>query len=209
MPTTPAHSPAAGAPSALYRLGSSSPSTPNRSFISGAFTNPGGSSVSTSTSVSRDSFRGYKWTNGGHVTSTPNSWKPRSRGDDVEVSVREVVGGEVGKVGRETGESKVGVPAHPRARKEGVALKSLPQTPQRIRFLPPHTQLREACTQIVPSKRSSEVPVAVPHPHFPLALRPEVSLASAFSPQRNQNWALPQSALARLVPGDSMSRGLV
>jgi hypothetical protein len=86
----PMHSLAAWAAfsaSAFYHLHSSSPSTPSRSFISGAFTSTGDSSVSTTTSISDDSFRDYKQTDGGPVTSTPNSQKSKSRGDDVDVRV--------------------------------------------------------------------------------------------------------------------------
>jgi hypothetical protein len=63
--------------------------------MSGAFTSPGDSSVSTTSSVSHDSFRNYKRTNAGTLTSTPNSQKPKPLGNDVEVSV-----GEVGWKGR-------------------------------------------------------------------------------------------------------------
>jgi hypothetical protein len=194
MPTTPVHSPAtraALAVSPFYRLRSISPSTPNRSFISGAFTSPGDSSVSTTTSVSHDSFRDYKRTNGGPVTSTPNSQKSKLRGDDVEVRVGGGVGGEVGKGRRESEECKAGVPADSIARKEEVVLKSLSQTAPKESGSHRHTRgFGKLVRKIVPSKRS-KVPVPVPHPHLPLVPRPDIPLAATSNPQRNRKWALP------------------
>jgi hypothetical protein len=160
----PVHSPAAWATlsaSPLYHLRSRSPSTPNRSFISGAFTIPGASSVSTTTSISDDSFRDYKQTNGGPVTSAPNSQKSKSHGDDVELRVGGGVGGEIGKVLREINESKAGVagvPADLKAREE-VVLNSLPQTASKGASSHRHTRsFGELLRKIVPSRRPSKVP---------------------------------------------------
>jgi hypothetical protein len=170
----PVHSPAAWATlstSPLYHLRSRSPSTPNRSFISGAFTSPGGSSVSTTTNISDDSFRDYKQTNGGPVASTPNSQESKSCGDDVELRVGGGVGGEIGKVLRETTESKAGVAgvlADLKARKEEVVLNSLPQTASKGASSHRHTRsFRELLRKIVPSRRPSKVPSRAASPSPP------------------------------------------
>jgi hypothetical protein len=118
-------------------------------------------------------------TNGGPVTSTPNSQKSKSDGDGVEVREGGRVGGEVGN-----GESNAGVPADPIARQEEVAL---PKKPVPIAT----DSFGKLIFKIFPGKRSSKVPVPVPHPHLPLAPRPDISLASTSSPQRNRKWVLP------------------
>jgi hypothetical protein len=178
----PMHSLAAWAAfsaSPFYHLRSSSPSTPNRSFISGAFTSTGDSSVSTTTSISDDSFRDYKQTDGGPIASTPNSQKSKSRGYDIGVMVGGI-GGEIGKVQCETSESKAGVPS----------LSESPNGPQitssdcfqRSQLSLPYTQLRQAPTQNRPQQ-------AVHEGRFK-------SLTFAFrwltsNPQRNWKWTLP------------------
>jgi hypothetical protein len=174
MPTTLVHSPAARAAlsvSPFYRLRSSIPSTPNRSFISGAFTIPGASSVSTATSVWHDPFRDYKLTNGGPVTPTPNAQMSESRGDDVELRVGGGVGGEIGKVLREINESKAGVvevPADLKARKQEVVLNSLPQTASKGAGSHRHTRsFGELLRKIVPSRRPSKVPSRAASPSPP------------------------------------------
>ena len=119
-------------------------------------------------------------------------------------------GGEVGMVGRDTSESKAGVPADPRARREEVTLKSLPRTAPKEAGSHRHTRSfgKLVLRKIVPTKRSSMVPMPVPHLHLPLVPRPATSSSS---PHHNRKWAwlTCQSALARLVPGGSMSRGQV
>jgi hypothetical protein len=157
----PMHSLAAWAAfsaSAFYHLHSSSPSSPNRSFISGAFTSTGDSSVSTTTSISDDSFRDYKPTDGGPVTSVPNSQKAKSPGDDVELRVGGGVGGEIGKVLREINESKAGVAGLPPESPEGGSCPQLTSSDrlQRSQLSSPHTQFWGAPTQNCPQQAALE-----------------------------------------------------
>jgi hypothetical protein len=80
-------------------------------------------------------------------------------GYDIGVRVGEGVGGEIGKVQRETNESKAGVPADPKARKEEVVFNSFPQTASKGASSRRHTHsFGELLRKIVPSRRPSKVP---------------------------------------------------
>jgi hypothetical protein len=168
--------------SPFYRLRSSSPSTPNRSFIPGAFTSPGGSFVSTITSVSHDSFRDYRLTNGGHVTSTLNSKKSKS----LQMTSKLGVGGEIGQIECETSKRKAGVPVDPRRNlRSNHFLRPPPKEPA---LTATHAALGSSYAKWSPAggppRFFSVLPV--PHPRLPLAPRPDIPPAAKSSPQGNR-----------------------
>jgi hypothetical protein len=106
--------------------------------------------------------------------------------DDVGDRVEGVVGGEVGKVGRETRWSEVGIPADSIAWKEEVALKPLPRTAAT------HTVSGSSYRNSSPGRGLPRFKCqSVSHLHFPLDYQPDVLFASMSNPQRNRKWVLP------------------
>ncbi|KIM76831.1 hypothetical protein PILCRDRAFT_826039 [Piloderma croceum F 1598] len=178
--------------SPFYRLRSDSSPTPNRSFISGAFTSPGASSISTTTSISHESVGDDKFVDEEFTTSKPLSmeWNAKIRAWERGI-VKAEVGMIAGKTRREAvRESREA--ADTRAQETGVkiAFKSLPltgNTAPKVAVAYRHSRnFEKFVRKIIPNKRSSKCPVPTPQTQ-----QSEISLPTAANPLRSPGWALP------------------
>ncbi|KIM85302.1 hypothetical protein PILCRDRAFT_817305 [Piloderma croceum F 1598] len=176
--------------SPFYRLRSDSSPTPNRSFISGAFTSPGASSISTTTTISHEPVGDDKFVDEEFTTSKPVSteWNAKIRAWERCIVKTEV---RAGKTRREAVNENMEA-ADTRTHEAGVkvAFKSLPLTGDTAPKVA--VAYRHSCNfgkfvrKIVPNKRSSKCPV--PTPQTPQS---KVSPPTAASPLRSPGWALP------------------
>jgi hypothetical protein len=174
--------------SPFYRLRSDSP-TPNRSFISGAFTSPGASSISTTTSISHESVGDDKFVDEEFTTSKPvlTEWNAKIRAWERGI-VKTEVG--AGKTRREAVSENMEV-ADTRTHEAGVkvAFKSLPftsNTAPKVAVAYRHSHnFGKFVRKIVPNKRSSKCSV-------PTSQTPQSQVSpTVASPLRSPGWALP------------------
>ena len=131
--------------------------------------------------------------NGGPVTSTTNSQRSKSRGDNVNVRVGGGVGNEIGKVERVTSESTAGYQPTQKSPEGG----SCPQItssdgPQRSRLSQSHTRLRGAPTQNRLQQAALQGSCAASSSPSPSAgSLPDIAFAATSNTQPNRKWALP------------------
>ncbi|KIM71441.1 hypothetical protein PILCRDRAFT_830327 [Piloderma croceum F 1598] len=165
--------------------------TPNRSFISGAFTSPEASSISTATSISHESVGDDQFVDEESTTSKPElvEWNAQIRAWE-----RGIIKAEGGMIAGKTRRAAVreSREADTRTQETGVkiAFKSLPltgNTAPKVAVAYRHSRnFEKFVRKIIPNKRSSKCPVPTPQTQ-----QSEVSLPTAANPLRSPGWALP------------------